>query len=74
MRHVLVEGGARILTSFLESGLVDYLVLTISPQFVGGVRPLHSRELPSFPSLVSWRSERVGDDLVVAGGLVSPPE
>ena len=74
VRHVLVEGGARILTSFLESGLVDYLVLTISPQFVGGVRPLASRELPSFPNLVSWRSERVGDDLVVAGGLVSPPE
>jgi 3,4-dihydroxy 2-butanone 4-phosphate synthase/GTP cyclohydrolase II len=74
VRHVLVEGGARILTSFLESRLVDYLVLTISPQFVGGVRPLDSRELPSFPNLVSWRSERVGDDLVVAGGLVSPPE
>ncbi len=74
VRHLLVEGGARILTSFLVSGLVDYLVLTISPRFVGGVRPLESRELAAFPNLVSWRSERVGEDLVVAGGLVSPPE
>lgn len=71
--HVLVEGGARILTSFLESKLVDYVVVTISPQFVGGVRPLDSRELSYYPSLVSWRSERVGEDLVVAGGLVFSP-
>jgi len=74
VRHLLVEGGARILTSFLESKIVDYLVITISPRFVGGLRPLDSRELPSFPSLVSWRSERVGEDLVMAGGLVWPPE
>ncbi len=74
VRHVLVEGGARILTSFLESKVVDYLVVTVSPRFVGGVRPLESRELSSFPGLVSWRSERVGEDLVVAGRLVWPPE
>jgi len=73
VRHVLVEGGARILTSFLESKLVDYLVVTISPRFVGGLRPLDSGELASFPSLVSWRSERVGEDLVMAGGLFCPP-
>jgi 3,4-dihydroxy 2-butanone 4-phosphate synthase/GTP cyclohydrolase II len=72
--HVLVEGGARILTSFLESKLVDYVVVTLSPRFVGGVRPLESRELSPSPSLVPWRSERVGEDLVVAGGLVFPPE
>lgn len=72
--HVLVEGGARILTSFLESKLVDYVVVTISPRFVGGVRPLAGRELSSYPRLVSWRSERVGEDLVLLGGLVWPPE
>jgi 3,4-dihydroxy 2-butanone 4-phosphate synthase/GTP cyclohydrolase II len=72
--HLLVEGGARILTSFLESKLVDYVVVTISPRFVGGVRPLDSRQLSSYPTLVSWRSERVGEDLVLAGGLDWPPE
>ena len=74
VRRLLVEGGARILSSFLESKLVDYVVVTVSPRFVGGVRPLDSRELSSFPGLVSWRAERVGEDLVVAGGLVWPPE
>jgi 3,4-dihydroxy 2-butanone 4-phosphate synthase/GTP cyclohydrolase II len=74
VQNLLVEGGARILTSFLESKLVDYLVVTISPRFVGGVRPLDSRELLSLPRMVSWRSERVGEDLVIAGALVCPPE
>jgi 3,4-dihydroxy 2-butanone 4-phosphate synthase/GTP cyclohydrolase II len=74
VRHLLVEGGARILTSFLESKLADFLVVTISPQFVGGLRPLDSRELTSFPSLVSWRSERVGEDLVLAGEILCAPE
>jgi 3,4-dihydroxy 2-butanone 4-phosphate synthase/GTP cyclohydrolase II len=72
VRHVLVEGGARILTSFLASGLVDYLTVTVSPQFVGGVRALSSGELSPYPRLGAWRAERVGDDLVVAGEILSP--
>jgi 3,4-dihydroxy 2-butanone 4-phosphate synthase/GTP cyclohydrolase II len=71
VRHLLVEGGARILTSFLERKLVDYIVVTISPRFVGGVRTLDPRPQSSFPSLGSWRSERVGRDLVLAGELSS---
>jgi 3,4-dihydroxy 2-butanone 4-phosphate synthase/GTP cyclohydrolase II len=70
VRHVLVEGGARILTSFITSELVDYLVVTISPRFVGGVRALSSRELAFPPRLGEWRAERVGEDLVLAGEVV----
>ena len=33
---LMVEGGARILTSFLEEGLADYAVITIAPVFLGG--------------------------------------
>jgi 3,4-dihydroxy 2-butanone 4-phosphate synthase/GTP cyclohydrolase II len=69
VRHLLVEGGARILTSFLERKIVDYVVVTISPRFVGGVRTLEPRPRSSFPSLGSWRSERIGKDLVLAGEL-----
>lgn len=67
--HVLVEGGARILTSFLKVRLADYVVLTVAPRFVGGVPALIQHELSPFPRLSSWRSERVGDDLVLAGEL-----
>jgi riboflavin-specific deaminase-like protein len=42
LRHVMVEGGARILSSFLAQGLVDALCITVAPKF------LHSGIAPSF--------------------------
>jgi len=33
---LMVEGGAQIICSFLKSGLVDELIVTIAPTFVGG--------------------------------------
>jgi riboflavin-specific deaminase-like protein len=72
IRHVLFEGGARILTSFLESRLADHAVVTISPRFVGGVRPLGSRELLPSARLGPFGVERLGDDLVVAGTILGP--
>ena len=35
--HLMVEGGARIITSFLEARLVDYVAVTIAPVFMGGL-------------------------------------
>jgi GTP cyclohydrolase II len=70
VRHVLVEGGARILKSFLEERLADYVVVTVSPRFVVGLRALGSNELRPYPRLSSWRSERLGDDIVIAGEIV----
>lgn len=34
---VLVEGGARVITSFLKAKLADRFVITLTPYFVGGV-------------------------------------
>ena len=67
--HVLVEGGARVLTSFLRACLVDYVVLTVAPLFVGGIPALYGQELLPFPRLKTWRSERFGEDLVLSGSL-----
>ncbi len=39
---LLVEGGSRLLTSFIEGGLADKLVLTLSPKLIGG------RQAPGF--------------------------
>jgi GTP cyclohydrolase II len=69
LSHLLVEGGARILTSFLKARLADYVVVTVAPRFVGGVPALCENELSSSPCLRSWQTERVGDDLVVAGEI-----
>lgn len=67
--HLLVEGGARILTSFLQARLVDYVVVTVAPQFVGGVPAICRNELSPYPRLRSWQTERMGEDLILAGEL-----
>jgi 3,4-dihydroxy 2-butanone 4-phosphate synthase/GTP cyclohydrolase II len=42
IRSLMVEGGARVLTSFLENGLADYAVITIAPVFLGGYQVIQS--------------------------------
>lgn len=37
IESVMVEGGARVITSFLKAKLADYFVITITPFFVGGL-------------------------------------
>jgi riboflavin biosynthesis pyrimidine reductase len=83
--HVMVEGGARIITSFLGARLVDYAVVTIAPQFLGGlsaVGPMQrererergralAADGPS-PRLGPWISARLGDDLVLSGEVRWP--
>jgi riboflavin biosynthesis pyrimidine reductase len=39
LRHVLAEGGPRLLAELVEAGLVDELCLTWSPRLVGGPAP-----------------------------------
>jgi 3,4-dihydroxy 2-butanone 4-phosphate synthase/GTP cyclohydrolase II len=73
IRSVLVEGGAKIITSILTADLADQLVLTIAPQFLGGVRsvePLFGRGPNRRPELSDIACETIGDDLVVQGELL----
>ncbi|UCG31342.1 MAG: RibD family protein [candidate division WOR-3 bacterium] len=37
IESVMVEGGARVITSFIKARLADYFVITITPFFVGGL-------------------------------------
>jgi GTP cyclohydrolase II len=70
VNHLMVEGGAQIITSFLSSRLVDQVVLTIAPLLVGGLRVVdnlgHSA-LRSFPRLRNLSYQQLGDDLVLRG-------
>ncbi|MBN1884165.1 MAG: dihydrofolate reductase family protein [Candidatus Krumholzibacteriota bacterium] len=67
---LMVEGGSRIITSFLCGGHVDRVVLTVAPVFlggmpsVGGVEAASSNRLPRLEA-VSWML--LGRDLVVTG-------
>jgi 3,4-dihydroxy 2-butanone 4-phosphate synthase/GTP cyclohydrolase II len=72
IRSLMVEGGARIITSFLARQLANYLVLTMVPRLVGGVRAvgdLGAFEPARFPGLRHVGSQRLGEDLVLWGDL-----
>ncbi len=80
IKALMVEGGARAITSFLVSQLVDRIVLTIAPTIIGGlhaVEGLTSAQAEYSPARSSplYRLhnpgyERLGDDLVVWGSLL----
>lgn len=81
--RLMVEGGAQVITGFMAQALVDWVVVTIAPMFIGGQRAVETlleRPTPeaispgsihqatrSFPRLHAVRFEQVGDDLVVWG-------
>lgn len=74
--RVMVEGGARIITSFLEARLVDYALVTIAPQFLGGLAAVGPSARSGIPAalanLKDWVTYRLGDDLVLGGELAWP--
>ncbi len=69
---LMVEGGSRVITSFLTSRLVDQFVITIAPFFLGG---LPAVQLPTqngvtiFPTPCDMGYDRLGEDLIVWGRL-----
>ena len=71
VNRLMVEGGARVITSFLTQGLVDQIVLTISPVFVGGLRAVEELLSSSldFPRIIDPCVEQLGSDLVIWGKL-----
>ena len=69
---VMVEGGARVITSFLSERLVDHLVLTVAPVVLGGIRAVKPMEgaYPEFPRLENTGYKKVGEDMVIWGDPV----
>jgi GTP cyclohydrolase II len=78
INNIMVEGGARVITSFLSQHLVDRVVITIAPTFLGG---LHAVENPlvsgnqkgitssSLPELNNCGYEQVGKDIIFWSAL-----
>jgi riboflavin-specific deaminase-like protein len=77
IRSLMVEGGARVISSFLAGGLVDQVVLTIAPVFLGGLRAVEGniaevrRGGAHGHPLRLWEvgSAQAGEDLIVWGKL-----
>jgi riboflavin biosynthesis pyrimidine reductase len=64
---VMVEGGAGVITSFFQSRLVDLIVLTIAPCFVGGFHAVQNRLPNNSLRLDDFSMKRYENDLVVWG-------
>ena len=68
--RLMVEGGARVIRSFLAARCVDWVLLTIAPTFIGGLRAL-SFEAGDGPGPVLRRPQwqALGPDGIVWGEL-----
>lgn len=71
VNSLMVEGGAHILTTFLQHRLADYLLATISMKLLGGLHSLLG--LPAghaAPQLHEWHTVSLDEDLIVGGKLL----
>jgi 3,4-dihydroxy 2-butanone 4-phosphate synthase/GTP cyclohydrolase II len=73
VRSLMVEGGARVLRSFLQSRLVNQVVVTIAPLFIGGLRTVpdlmtDASHQGAFPRLHNPQSFTL-DDIMLHGAL-----
>lgn len=72
IKSVMVEGGATVIAAFLQQGLVDRVVLTIAPVFVGGLKALENPVGTPPNELLQLKNaniEAVGNDFVIFGEL-----
>jgi len=67
LQTVMVEGGARIITSFLVAKLVDHMVVTIAPKILGGLNAVEYLNGSGLPHLENARYHVLGDDIVLSG-------
>ena len=68
---LMVEGGARVITSFLAQGLADQAVVTIAPCFIGGLPAVECQVFPGpiFPRMVKLETMLLGEDIIAWGDL-----
>jgi len=69
VRRLMVEGGARVLTSFLRARLGDYAVVTVAPRLLGGLPVVGELDRDRPPRFASVATHRLGEDVVLAGPL-----
>jgi len=76
VNSLMIEGGAKVISSVLTERLGDQLVLTIAPKFFGrngvnAVEDLNCIRPTSIPCLAHVEYEQLGDDMLVWGRPVA---
>lgn len=73
IHSVMVEGGARVITSFFTKRLVDFVAITVSPLFTGGLvaieQPLArgTGQDMTLPHLTDLHIAKLGPDIALIG-------
>ncbi len=73
LAHILIEGGGEIIASALEKGLVDRMVVFISPKIIGGrqaptaVEGKGIEKIKQALRLKDMKVKRIGSDLMIEG-------
>lgn len=71
VRSLLVEGGSKIITSFLKQKLVDRMVIVIAPLIIGkgirGIESVRTRKAGDLASLSSLKIYECGNDVILDG-------
>jgi len=67
VNSIMVEGGAKVITSFVHSRLIDQFIITVSPRLVGGLQVIDSNglNLNTNLTLAHVSYQRFGNDLVI---------
>jgi riboflavin-specific deaminase-like protein len=69
VHRLMVEGGAKVLTSFLRAELGDHAVVTLAPRLLGGLSAVGALDRERLPRFATVTSHRLADDLVFSGAL-----
>ena len=76
IRSVIVEGGARVITSMLAAGVVDRVIVSISPQILGrgtdAVGELHRERIADALRLDGQTVHLIGGTIIVAADVAGP--
>ena len=67
INSIMVEGGAKVITSFIQSRLIDQFIITVSPRLVGGLPLIDSNGLDLNANLWLGRVsyQRLNNDLII---------
>lgn len=64
---IMVEGGSRVLSAFLDQRLADLAAITIAPRFIGGLNIYAPMESRLHPGLVIDGIGQFGEDVILWG-------
>ena len=67
VNSIMVEGGAKVITSFVHSRLIDQFIITVSPKLVGGLPVIDANglNLNTNLTLAHVSYQRSGNDLII---------